>query len=76
MTTDEMRRVRQAWAQAHLELEQALQAALPAASAADANAGERLQTLLTDQQAHLMAELYGKAVGYWSNYRELLREAR
>ena len=75
MTTDDLRAARQAWARAHMELDTCLTAVLPAALAADSSGGEELQRLLTEEQTHEIARLYGEAVGYWAKYRELLREA-
>ena len=75
MTTTELRAARQAWANAHLALDTALTRLLPAALAADADGGEELQRLLTPEQTHEVAELYGRAVGLWAAYRELLRHS-
>ena len=73
MTTNELREARQAWAQAHLALDTALTAVLPAALAAHPQGGEELQQLLTPEQTHEIGQLYGRAVGLWAAYRELLR---
>ena len=73
MTTDELRRARHAWAGAHLALDSCLTAVLPAALAADARGGDELQRLLTPEQTHEISELYGRTVGLWAAYRELLR---
>ena len=73
MTNDALRAARQAWAHAHMDLDTCLTSIIPAALAADAQGGEELQRLLTEDQAHEIARLYGEAVGYWAKYRELLR---
>ena len=73
VTTQELREARQAWAHAHLDLDRAMTAFLPAALAADEQGGEELQRLLTPDQTHEISELYGRAVGLWARYRELLR---
>lgn len=73
MTTAELRQARQAWATAHLALDTALTRLLPAALAAHPAGGEELQQLLTPEQTHEVSELYGRAVGLWAAYRELLR---
>jgi hypothetical protein len=75
VTTDELRKARQAWAHAHIELDTCLTKLIPAALAADARGGEELQQLLTPEQSHDIAGLYGAAIGAWARYRELLRHA-
>jgi hypothetical protein len=75
VTTDELRGARHAWADAHLALDSCLTKVLPAALAADARGGDELQRMLTPEQTHEISELYGKAVGRWAAYRELLRHA-
>ena len=75
VTTDALREARQAWAHAHMELDTCLTSIIPAALAADASGGEELQRLLTPEQSHAIARLYGEAVGSWARYRELLRHA-
>jgi hypothetical protein len=73
VTTDALRAARQEWAHAHIELDTCLTAVIPAALAADQDGGEELQRLLTPEQSHEIARLYGRAVGAWASYRELLR---
>lgn len=73
MTNDVLREARRAWAHAHMDLDTCLTSIIPAALAADAHGGEELQRLLTEEQVHEIARLYGEAVGYWARYRELLR---
>ena len=75
MTTDELRAARQAWAHAHMDLDTCLTKVIPAALAADAGGGEELQRLLTPDQTHEIARLYGESVGSWARYQELLRHA-
>ena len=75
MTTEALRQARQAWAHAHMNLDTCLTKIIPAALAADAQGGEELQRLLTPEQSHDIAGMYGAAVGAWANYRELLRHA-
>ena len=75
MTTEVLREARQAWAHAHMDLDTHLTQIIPAALAADSRGGEELQRLLTPEQSHLIAGLYGAAVGAWARYRELLRHA-
>ena len=75
MTTEALREARQAWAHAHIELDTCLTQIIPAALAADSRGGEELQRLLTPEQSHYIAGLYGAAVGAWAKYRELLRHA-
>jgi hypothetical protein len=75
VTTDALREARQAWARAHLELDACLTQVIPAALAADSSGGEKLQRMLTPQQTHDIAGMYGAVVGAWAKYRELLREA-
>jgi hypothetical protein len=75
VTTEALREARQAWAHAHIELDTCLTQIIPAALAADARGGEELQRILTPEQAHHIAGLYGAAVGAWAKYRELLRLA-
>ena len=73
VTTDALRAARQAWAYAHIDLDTAMTAVIPAALAADPHGGEELQNLLTPAQSHQISELYGRAVGLWAAYTELLR---
>jgi hypothetical protein len=73
VTTEELRAARQAWAHAHMDLDTTLTSIIPAALAADTRGGEELQRLLTEEQSHEIARLYGEAVGSWARYRELLR---
>jgi hypothetical protein len=73
VTNDALRAARQEWAHAHIELDTCLTAVIPAALAADAAGGEELQRLLTPSQTHDIARLYGRAVGAWARYTELLR---
>jgi hypothetical protein len=73
VTTDELRRARHAWADAHLALDSCLTKVLPAALAADVRGGDELQRMLTPEQTHEISELYGRAIGHWAAYRELLR---
>ena len=75
VTTEALREARQAWAHAHMTLDAGLTRIIPAALAADASGGEELQRLLTPEQSHEIAGLYGAAVGAWAKYRELLRHA-
>lgn len=74
MTTEALREARQAWAHAHINLDTCLTTVIPAALAADAAGGEELQRLLTAEQTHEIARLYGETVGHWARYQELLRQ--
>ena len=73
MTTDELRKARQEWAQAQMELDTLLTRFIPAALAADAHGGEELQKMLTPEQTHEISQLYGTAVALWVRYRVLLQ---
>ena len=76
VTTDALREARQAWAKAHIDLDTCLTKLIPAALAADSHGGEELQRMLTPEQSHEIAGLYGAVIGAWARYRELLREAQ
>jgi hypothetical protein len=56
-----------------MELDTVLTELIPAALAADDRGGAELQRLLTPEHTHEVSELYGRAVGLWARYRELLR---
>jgi hypothetical protein len=73
MTTDELRKARQDWAHAQMDLDTHLTRFIPAALAADAHGGEELQSMLTPDQTHQISQLYGTAVALWVRYRVLLQ---
>jgi hypothetical protein len=74
VTTEDLRAARQAWAHAHMDLDTCLTSVIPAALAADGAGGEELERLLSPEQTHDIARLYGITVGAWVRYTELLRQ--
>jgi len=76
VTTEDLRAARTAWAHAQIALDKRLTAVLPAALVAGPDGGADLERLLTPEQSHEIAGLYGTVVGAWAKYAELLRVSR
>lgn len=76
MTTEALSAARMAWAHAQIALDKRLTAVLPAALITGPDGGAELEELLTPEQSHEIAGLYGTVVGAWAKYAELLRASR